>query len=226
MISPLPRSEKAGIARPALFRTRNALLLGFGGLVLLLIVSGLDAVQVLTQMRTSNEQVRREFVARSKQLEEIRSALCLPGTYVRYYLLAPDPSVADRHRSSLRSIRDTIESELRSYQVLLRPEQRAPFNILRNELDYYWRSLNPVLAWDARQRRQNGYAFLRDQVFPRRMNMLSIADRIGAVNEQELAAGERRVNDMFARFRNRLLAVLGVTVGLGLLQADATIRLI
>ena len=226
MKSPPPKSQQAGTARPPLFRTRNTLLLGFGGLLLLLIVSGLDAVQVLTQMRTSNEQVRREFVVRSKQLDEIRSALYLSGTYVRDYLLEPDPSVADRHRASLRTIRDTIESELRSYQVLLRPEQRAPFNILRNELDYYWRSLDPVLAWDAGRRRQDGYAFLRDQVFPRRTNMLSIADRVGAVNEQELAAGEHRVNDMFARFRNRLLAALGITVALGLLQAAATTRLI
>jgi signal transduction histidine kinase len=126
----------------------------------------------------------------------------------------------------LNRIREKVESGLSSYQPLLRAEQRSSFIVLRRELDYYWRSLTPVLAWDAGKRRQNGYAFLRDEVFPRRMNMLGIADRIGAVNEQELAAGERRVASLFSQFRNRLVGVLALTVALGLLQAAATMRLI
>lgn len=209
-----------------MFTTRNALLLGFGGLVLLLIVSGLDAIQVLTQMRASNENIRREFVLRSKRLEQIRGEVYLSGTYVRDYLLEPDTNVAERHRESLTNLREQIRSELKSYALLLRTEQRGPFQVLEKELAAYWRSVEPVLSWTAAQRRANGYAFLRDEVFPRRMSMLTIADRIASVNEQELTAGEARVNEMFRSFRNRLLAVLAVTVALGLLQAAATTRVI
>ncbi len=221
-----PSGAKRVAIRPALFRTRNALLLGFGGLVLLLVISGLDAIQVLSQMRASNEAIRREFVFRSKQLEQIRSALYLSGTYVRDYLLEPDPSAAEHHKASLKKIREQIATQLNNYQRLLRPEQRGPFDILEAELDSYWHSLDPVLGWDAHRRMAGGYAFVRDEVFPRRMNMLGIADRIGIVNEQELTDGEQRVNELFVRFRNRLLAVFGVTVALGILQAAATIRLI
>jgi signal transduction histidine kinase len=209
-----------------MFTTRTALLLGFGGLILLLVVSGVDALQVLTQMRSDNEDIRREFLLRTKRLEEIRSAVYLSGTYVRDYLLEPDATVAERHRDSLNAIRTKIESELRSYETLLRPEQRGPFDALRRELEAYWRSVDPVLTWDAERRRQQGYAFLRDQVFPRRMSMLNIADRVARVNEEELAAGEARVNTLYSRFRNRLLGVLAVTVALGFLLAAATIRLI
>ena len=165
------------------FRTRNALLLGFGGLILLLVVSGLDSVQVLGQLRSSNNAIRREFLVRENRLEKIRSELYLSGTYVRDYLLEPDPSAAERHRASLRHAREQIQTEIRSYRTLLRPEQLGPFDILERELDSYWLSLDPVMTWDAERRHQGGYAFLRDEVFPRRMNMLSIADRIGAVND-------------------------------------------
>ncbi len=214
------------VAGGALKHTRTTLLLGFGGLILLLLASGLDAVQVLTQMRTRNEAVRREFLVRTKRLEQIRSAVYLSGTYVRDYLLEPDAAAAEHHRTSLNAIRAQIQAELQSYETLLRPEQRGPFQILQSELQAYWRSLDPVLGWDAAERRRLGYAFLRDDVFPRRMSMLSIADRVGNVNEEELEAGERRIRDMFVRFRNRLLLVLGVTIALGLLQATATIRVI
>lgn len=209
-----------------MFTTRNALLLGFGGLVLLLVVSGLDALQVLTQMRDSNAAIRREFVVRTKGLEQIRSGVYLSGTYVRDYLLEPNPAMAERHRESLMSIRAQIDSELRNYEKLLHGDPHEPFNILNHEVREYWRSVEPVLGWNAVERRRDGYAFLRDQVFPRRMSMLTIADRIGQVNEDDLTAGEARINEMFAQFRNRLLAVFAATVALGLLQAWATTRVI
>jgi signal transduction histidine kinase len=208
------------------FTTRTALLLGFGGLVLLLVISGADAVHVLAEMRSSNEEIRHEFLRRDKRLEQIRSALYLSGTYVRDYLLEPDPAIAERHRSSLNDTRRQIAVELHNYGGLLRPEQRGPFDVLQRELESYWASIEPVLTWSAAERREKGYAFIRDQVLPRRMTMLGIADRIAAVNEQDLSAGEQRVAEMFARFRNRLLGMLAITVTLGILQAWATIRLI
>lgn len=210
-------------SRSAFFSTRTALLLGFGGLLLLLLVLGLDAVQVLSQMRNSNEQIRREFLERARKLEQIRSELYLSGTYIRDYLLEPDPAGADRNRNSFSATRKAIESELGGYEQLLRPEERAPFNVLKRQLQAYWQSLDPVLAWDAPTRRQHGYAFLRDEVFPRRTNMLSMADRIAIVNEQELTAGDRRLSEMFVGFRNRLMLVLAATVALGLLQAALTV---
>ena len=210
--------------RFSLFSTRTALLLGFGGLLLLLIISGLDAVQVLSQMRSSNERIRREFLERARKLEQIRLGLYLSGTYIRDYLLEPAPETADRHRAILETTRAQITSELLGYEQLLRQEQRKPFRVLQQELDSYWNSLDPVLGWDAQRRKVQGYAFLRDEVFPRRMSMLSIADRIGAVNEQELTAGDRRLSEMFVGFRNRLMTVLAITVALGFLQAGASMQ--
>lgn len=207
-----------------LFSIRTALLLGFGGLILLLVFSGVDALQVLSQMRSSNEKVRRDFLERADRLEEIRAGLYLSGTYIRDYLLEPDPAAADRHRASLRTTRTKIDAQLLAYQQLLRPEQKDPFAILRREFDDYWTSLDPVLSWSPAERHDRGYAFLRDEVFPRRTNMLSIAGKIAAVNEQELTAGDRALADMFTGLRFRLLIVLALTVGLGTLQAAISIR--
>ncbi len=219
----VPHSEPL-IYRRGLFSIRTALLLGFGGLILLLVFSGLDALQVLSQMRSSNERVRREFLVRANKLDEIRSALYLSGTYVRDYLLEPNPKTAERHRASLSSTRQKIDSELLAYQDLLRPEQREPFDVLEKELGAYWASLDPVLGWNAAERQADGYTFLRDEVFPRRTNMLGIADKIGVVNQQELTAGDRALSDMFVQLRLRLLLVLAFTVGLGILQATVSIR--
>jgi signal transduction histidine kinase len=84
--------------------------------------------------------------------------------------------------------------------------------------------LQPIFEWTPQQRRRDGYLFLRDEVFPRRLSMLGIADRIGAINESQLNAGKNNVELAYRQARRRLAATLGLTIGLGLLLAAFSMR--
>jgi signal transduction histidine kinase len=99
-----------------------------------------------------------------------------------------------------------------------------PFGGLRQELGGYWRSLDPALSWGPRQRRDQGYAFLRDIVYPRRTEMLHLADRIAAVNEMQLDRGDQELGRLFDGFRARLVMTLAATLALGALVAAASMR--
>jgi len=203
---------------------RLALIVGFGGLLALLALSGLDALEVLAQIQGRNDAIRRDFVLRSRSLEQIRAMLYLSGTYVRDYLLEPDPGKAAAYRASLADTRRQIDAHLAAYGRLLRADEREPFRVLGQELGAYWQSLDPVLGWGPRQRREQGYSFLRDQVFPRRTGMLKLADRIAAVDERQLDASAGSLAELFASSRRRLILTLAATLVLGLLLAAATIR--
>ena len=98
----------------------------------------------------------------------------------------------------------------------------AAFSVLKQELLDYWRVLEPALRWSPPQRRERGYPFLRDEVYPRRTTMLGIADQIAAFNEQQLNAGNQQVASLFAQFRTRLGITLVITLGLGLVLAAFT----
>jgi signal transduction histidine kinase len=117
-----------------------------------------------------------------------------------------------------------MEAALQEYRALLTPEETKPFESLTRELSAYWDVLEPVFAWTPEQRRRDGYVFLRDQVFPRRVSMLGIADQIGAIAESDLDQGRRRAEATFSRFRARLAVTVGLTLGLGLLLAAFSIR--
>lgn len=203
---------------------RLALVAGFGGLLALLAFTGLDAVSVLSQIRSRNAAIRREFLERSRGLEQIRAMLYLSGTYARDYLLEPDAAMAAGFRSRVDETRRQIDARLASYGALVRPEEREPFRNLQREVAAYWRSLAPVLHWDAARRRAEGYAFLRDEVSPRRTGMLSLADRISAVNQTQLVAADQRLAGLFLSFRDRLGLTLAATLGLGMLLAAASMR--
>jgi len=187
-------------------------------------VAGAGALRVLEHVRTRDETIRRQFLSRNHILNGIRSEVYLSGTLVRDYLLDPEAERADTFRASLEEIRRQMDSALASYGGEIDPEQAAHYTALRTELASYWQTLAPVFQWSAAQRARMGYPFLRDQVFPRRQNMLAIADRIAAINEQQLTTGNAQVAGLLSGFQSRLAVTLIAALGLGLGMAVFSIH--
>ena len=209
---------------PVFFGSRLALLIGFGGLLLIMALAGIDALRVLRQFRNNDEAIRRRYLSQNHVLNDIRSDVYVSGTYVRDYLLEPDPERAEAYRTHLEDVRRHMESSLEIYGRQATPEEFQHDSALRAELMNYWGILAPIFQWDPAERRQSGYTFLRDEVFPRRQSMLTIADRIAAINEQQLTAGNDQVVSLLLRFQTRLLVTLVAALVLGLGMAAFSIR--
>jgi signal transduction histidine kinase len=204
--------------------TRLALVAGFGGLLIVITLAGIDTIRVLEEIRHNGEQIRQDFLSRNHALNNIRSDLYLSGTYVRDYLLEPEPDRAESYRSTLEQVRTEMDAELESYGSKLDPQESKDYAALKVELARYWDVLGPVLQLKARERQQKGYAFLRDEVFPRRMAMLDIANRIASINEQQLNAGNTRDAALLSSFQTRLALTLAVTLVFGIGLATFSMR--
>lgn len=204
--------------------SRVILTAGFGGLLLLMAFSAIDGMQALQQIQTSNDTMREQFVRRNRVLERIRADVYISGTYVRDYLLEPESGKAEGHRYSLLEARHDMDSALAEYRTLIDDREAVPFQGLIQQLAEYWRVLEPVFQWTPEQRRDRGYVFLRDEVFPRRQSMLNIANHIGAINESQLDAGKAKVEETFRQSRRRLGFTIALTIGLGLLLATFSMR--
>src|SRR5260370_27333177 len=183
--------------------SRVALFAGFGGSLAISALSGLDALRVLRQFQRQDEQIRRQFLFRNRVLNNIRSEVYLSGTYVRDYLLDPNPARATAFGASLGNVRNQMETELTSYASQLEPEESKHYGALRMELAQYWEVLEPTLKWNAPKRQTHGYAFLRDEVFPRRTAMLEVAGQIADINEQQLNAGNEPASALLTQFQTR-----------------------
>jgi signal transduction histidine kinase len=199
-----------------LLSTRFALGAGFGGLLAIMALAGIYGIRVLQQIRRNENQIRTQFLLKNHVLNDIRSQLHLSGTYVRDYLLEPDPGRAETYRASLEEVHRQMETALESFGRELEPDQTKYYTELSAGLSNYWQILGPIFQWDASQRRREGYAFLRDEVFPRRAAMLALASRIAYINEQQLNAGNRRVDYLLSEFQRRLAIILLATLVLGL----------
>ncbi len=211
------------------WNARVALIAGFGSLLLIMALTGGDALLVLRQVRREDDAIRRQFLFRNHTLNEVRSQLYLSGTYVRDYLLEPEPARADAFRSSLEDVRKRMQAALDAYQKQLNSAERLSiFARSRPELSRYWDVLGPIMNWSAQERRTRGYTFLRDDVFPRRAAMLEIAGRIADLNEQQMNAGNERVVELLVEFQTRLsltlLSALAIGLGMALFSTRHILR--
>jgi hypothetical protein len=176
-----------GSNKAPVMSSRLVLVAGFGGLLLLVVFAGFDGLQALQQIQASDNNIREDFLLRTRLLERIRADVYVSGTYVRDYLLEPESGKAEGHRYSLRETRGDMDAALRQYSALLNAQEAKPFQVLTQELAAYWTVLEPVFQWTTGQRQIGGYAFLRDEVFPRRTAMLGIADQTGVLVENAIS---------------------------------------
>lgn len=199
-------------------------MIGFGGLLLLLAFSGLNALSVLRRIQVENDRIRADYTQRNKILEQLRSDIYLSGTYARDMLLEPDPHIADVHRKELESARARITSGAAAYDSILRKEERLPFARCVRELAVYFDSLYPAMQWTAEQRKALGYPFMRDSLLPRRAAIVQLTDQISQVNRRQLEVGNQEVNALFATFRHQLIVLFVITLVSGLLLAVGSIN--
>lgn len=183
-----------------------------------------DGIRALRQIQSANDEVSSGFLKRTQALQRVRENIYLSGTYVRDFLLEPDPVKTDQDRATVLKARTQVAASLLDYEALLQSDESAPYNALRRELNDYWSLTAPVLEWSPQQRQKAGYTFLRDEVFSRRTSMLAITDQIETIATARLGADEALAAAAYRQYRRRLTITIGLTIGLGCVLAAFSIR--
>jgi signal transduction histidine kinase len=203
---------------------RRLLLAGFGGLVLLILIAGGDALLVLRDVRSSDAQVRELYFRRSRALNEVRSGIYQSAIVMRDFLLAADPQVASAQVEKWTAIRQTTDHALADCADALDPAEAAPFRSLQNEVQVYWKLLDFMVERRSSGTRESGAAYFSGELVRRRNAMLDLVDRIDQISARELSSGDAKLNATFDGLRLRLILMLLITLGAGLVLAAFTIR--
>ncbi len=208
-----------------MFKNQKNILLwvGFGGLLFLMAGLGISAISFLRQLERRHEAIRQAFVSRNRTLENLKSDLYLSGTYARDYLLDSGSLAAAQHDAAYNETRERILEAASRYAQSLRPEETEPFAALSRELRFYFAALAPIFHWSAQERRENGPAFIENELLPRRMAMVSLTDRIEEVNEKLMESSTAETLELFSQFRIKLLVLVALALGGGFLLAGTSL---
>jgi signal transduction histidine kinase len=197
--------------------------LGFGGLLLFLVAAAAGALFALNRTSQQETAIRKGFLARLEALDQIRAEIYLSGTYVRDFLLAPDPSSARAQAARMANLERETRTAVEGYARSLEPEELQPFATLQTEIDDFWQMLDRTVAWTDAERNRLRYAFYLDELVPRRTAMLQIADRIVTVNEEALSRAEEKLALSSGELRRSLLITFAIALIGGLALALLTI---
>jgi signal transduction histidine kinase len=200
-------------------QTRIALFAGFGGLLVLLGILGLSAISFLSQIKVREEKIRRDYVSRDRVLQNLRSDIYTSGTYVRDFLLDTNDAFAAGHREQFLETQRKLQNEVAEYRRLAGAGDSGPVDEFAAELAAYLNALTPVMTWNAADRHARAYAFTQDELSPRRMSALSLADHIQQISEQQLEQNSAAVSVMLSSFRAELLLLLVLAAASGLTLA-------
>jgi signal transduction histidine kinase len=214
------KTSLAGVRRRAPWLV---LWLGFGGLLICIVGAAAGTLSALDRVRNDETHIRKAFLERLSALDQIRSQIYLSGTYVRDFLLSPDPGGAAAQSMRLATLERETRAAMAAYSHTLEQLEREPFLTLQSEIDDYWRVLDRTVAWTPEERNAKLDAFFYDELVPRRTAMLQIADRIALVNERGLNRSEEQMQAASQGLRRTLLVTFGITLAGGFVLALLTI---
>src|SRR5258708_6746837 len=198
---------------------RGLLLAGFGGLLVLMLVVGADALLVLRQVRSSDAQVRDAYLRRNRALDDVRRGIYQSAIVMRDFLLAPDSRVAQSQVEKWTAIRQQTDHAVAECAAALDPAEATLFGNLKNEVQVYWKVLEFISEMQEKDKRTRGSEFFSSDLVRRRNAMLDLVDRIDQISVRELASGDAKLNVTFDRLRARLGGWLGLSLGVGLVLA-------
>jgi signal transduction histidine kinase len=218
----MPVASKAQSRR--WFGSRTALFAGFGAVLILMAIICIDSLHTLGAFETNNTQIRQDFLYRERTLEQVRASLYETGNIMRDYIpIESDPHAREILRTNLQSIEIETTKALKVCIQSLPTGKKEPFQHLSLELEHYWSTIGPIFALGAKEKKELGNSVLRSDLLSQHAETMAVAKELSAVNDDELKETERRIEEVFAQFRRRLLMVATIAFSFGLVLAGTTI---
>jgi signal transduction histidine kinase len=196
---------------------RLALMVGFGGMMLIFLIAAVDTVRLLREMRADNKILQDASLDRSHRLASVRSYIMLSHTCLGDYLLDSDPQGSAHHLTELRDAWSHMLSDLALYPTS-NGSDTAVVKQLQDALEQHWQNMNRVItSSSAVDSRRRAASFYGDEIIPIRTAVVEITTRLDEVDSKQLAATDGQIQNEFENLGRRLSVLLDIAMGAALL---------
>ncbi|HWC99322.1 MAG TPA: sensor histidine kinase [Candidatus Sulfopaludibacter sp.] len=199
-------------------RSSPVLLVGFGMLIGLIVLSGITAGQRARIAYREISSLNDRYRTTDRNLNAVALGIYTMGLFARDYLLDPSSSHGAEYRSQLVAERASMEAEFRDLERVIRAEDRPRLIELRGELEAYWNALDPLFEWSSKEKAARSWTFLQREILPRRRAALSIAREVSKLTEANLDNEMREIdrNQTAMETFNKRMFVFTLLVGIGI----------
>jgi len=203
-------------------KVRLTLLIGFGGLLALMLVTGLKALDLARQLHVQEEAIRRTSLAHTQPLMVLSSSICVYNDRVQEYLLSQDPQAEGLTASELSRLTAEVNSTLNAFPESRQPEERALLEDLEHAFAAQQEMMHPILSWNQEERHRQALRFLHEQVLPEQARLQETSERIVLWNRQQLGAANQEIFASFSSLQARQSRLLAISLTAALVLSLAS----
>ncbi len=197
-------------------RSWPVLLLAFVSLIALVALTGFGAARQANQIYVQTAALYERQRQTERTLSEVRAELHQSGVFVRDYLLDPSHLSAGYYRNELLAVRSSMAAHLTQLGELV---GAAHLDRLRQGLNAYWDTLEPLFTWTPQQKAALSYSFLRRQVLPKRDAAAAMTREIRDLTETEARQRREAMDQRQREFRRGLTQMVVASLCLALFIA-------
>jgi signal transduction histidine kinase len=217
--TPEPKQNLHPDDRPALRRLRAVLALGYGGLLVLLLGSGANALQTLRKLHDAEELARTRSVERRRVLTTVVLSASVYSNNVERILLSEKPPEDDGTTSEVLQRADEALSAVKSYPRDTTPEEQSLLAHLQTSLQEEEDIFRVAKRWNPQEFRGRAQQVISEELIPRRQQFVTLAQQIELLNDNETLAAQQASFAEFGRLQDRLTRLLLVALTSGLVLA-------
>ncbi len=202
---------------------RIVLLLGFGGLLALLLFGGLEALSTLLQLHAEEQAARKDFMVRDQCLLEFRSTLDVYGNRIDQYFLDTNPDVQYAAANDFAALARRIHACLNAYPVQRGPEEQQFLDAVQTMLAEQEKTLNSALAEDRHDDPERIRGLLYGEAMPRNRRLIQETEKVELWNHSRMDVATAETLQGFSNLQTHLTRLLLLILGSGLLLSIGSI---
>ena len=189
----------------------------FAGLLLLLIVGGLDALVSVRKLNRIEREANRRFTAHSQALSAIVISVHVYDDQMEQYLLQ-EQRVEDASRAFDPVSRCAeIRVALLSYPLDQDPDERFLMKELERGLEEQENAFAATSSWRPEDRDKRIHHFIGEQLIPQRTHFLQVSQQISLLNQRKLGEEKEALAANFGSVQTRLQWMVALTLTAGIL---------
>jgi signal transduction histidine kinase len=202
----------AGFSKRAVLRT------GYGAVLAVLVFAAAEAYRIQSSISDQHLEIYRHYVEQDALVATLRRNLWLAGTYVRDFFIQTTPEQATLLESQLKKLNGEDDEALERLESM--STNRNVVADIRRSIDEFRAIVEPVPRTMLNVPNDRQYAFLQNEIVPRRGDLYGTLLALQAADQQRLQESEKE----FANARRNAARRLLIILGLCLLLAGAVAR--
>ncbi|HWC99057.1 MAG TPA: sensor histidine kinase [Candidatus Sulfopaludibacter sp.] len=195
----------------------------FLGLLGIMLIAGMTALQDLNEMHRGEQDARRDFLVRTQALSGLCLSIQIYGETVQHYVGATDPVRDSDIRASLNRLKTEIATAFGEYPFDPNRQEQLALQTIQ-QLFFRQRELvDAMLTWPPDERRRRAALVIDREIEPIQMEILQRSDQLRIANDQSLHEADQALLAQFSMLQASLTRSIVLALGSGLVLILASL---